>query len=711
MMKFHSSLLTGLAAVCLANAPAAMAQDSFDLDSQRGERQVWQHVPGSVVDHHGLVVNPTPRQFTTDETTQVDVSSGVTPGKGTDAYLADMKRIGIRVAENGQPLTICNDPAVAVKAGVEPKTGAYMLSISGTGVDIKAYDDRGAFYALQTLRQLLDSENAADGTLPLITISDYPTLKHRGVVEGFYGDPWSHEVRTSLIDYYGRNKLNTYVFGPKDDPYHSSPHWREPYPDKQAQQIAELVEACKRNRVDFVWAIHPGKDIKWNEEDYQNLLRKFEMMYDLGVRSFAIHFDDIGGEGANPYKQTALLNRLTDEFVKVKGDVGNLVVCPTDYSRLWASPRENGPLDIYGKTLAPEVEVFYTGDVVCSDLTHDTMNFFNPLVRRPGYFWWNYPVTDYCRNFMLQGPVYGLDTTMSENELVGLLSNPMQHGEASKLALYSVADYTWNVADYNAIDSWERGLRDMMPHAADAYRTFAIHSCDTRDGYRRDESWETPIFVYPDVDPAKMAALRSEFDRVVSAPVQIENGCANSGLVAELRPWLVELGNLGKRCNGVLDLIEHVKTDSPERYWEEYSANLMTSADTAAYARHTVGSMKLQPFYEKNMSALGREYYAANLKNAPVAVAADTTVMAAFDADPFTGAQLLKPVKVDLRGGKPVLLLDLRGGTMNVRELDKKGRVIASYTADKSYFAPALKPKTVAIELEGDATLHEVLLK
>ena len=85
--------------------------------------------------------------------------------------------------------------------------------------------------------------------------------------------------------------------------------------------------------------------------------------------------------------------------------------------------------------------------------------------------------------------------------------------------------------------------------------------------------------------------------------------------------------------------------------------------------------------------------------------------MAAFDADPFTGAQLLKPVKVDLRGGKPVLLLDLRGGTMNVRELDKKGRVIASYTADKSYFAPALKPKTVAIELEGDATLHEVLLK
>lgn len=37
-----------------------------------------------------------------------------------------------------------------------------------------------------------------------------------------------------------------------------------------------------------------------------------------GVRHFAIFFDDISGEGTNPLKQTELLNRLTDDFVKVK---------------------------------------------------------------------------------------------------------------------------------------------------------------------------------------------------------------------------------------------------------------------------------------------------------------------------------------------------------------------------------------------------------
>ena len=126
-----------------------------------------------------------------------------------------------------------------------------------------------------------------------------------------------------------------------------------PYPEKEAEQIKELIEACRRNRVDFVWAIHPGQDNKWNEEDYQNLVNKFNWMYDLGVRAFALFFDDISGEGTNPVKQTELLNRLTADFVKAKGDVAYLTVCPTDYSKLWANPTPQGPLAIYGNTLDP----------------------------------------------------------------------------------------------------------------------------------------------------------------------------------------------------------------------------------------------------------------------------------------------------------------------------------------------------------------------
>src|SRR5699024_4954 len=125
---------------------------------------------------------------------------------------------------------------------------------------------------------------------------------YRGVVEGFYGTPWSTEARINEIKLYGSVKANTYIYGAKDDPYHSSPNWRKPYPKDQAENIKNLVQVAHANFVDFVWAIHPGQEIKWNKEDRDHVLNKFEKMYDLGVRSFAIFFDDISGEGTNAHK-------------------------------------------------------------------------------------------------------------------------------------------------------------------------------------------------------------------------------------------------------------------------------------------------------------------------------------------------------------------------------------------------------------------------
>lgn len=81
--------------------------------------------------------------------------------------------------------------------------------------------------------------------------------------------------------------------------------------------------------------IHPGQDIRWNEEDRSLLLQKFESMYQLGVRGFAVFFDDISGEGTKADKQAELLNYIDDHFVKVKRDVAPLILCPTEYNKSW----------------------------------------------------------------------------------------------------------------------------------------------------------------------------------------------------------------------------------------------------------------------------------------------------------------------------------------------------------------------------------------
>lgn len=591
-----------LLAACLCSPVSLFSQETdFDLNSQRSEVQnVWK-VPGKKIDHKGLIINPTPHALSLASSEMpLDITSGFALKDKQGRFTSDLNFLSLQ--KKGVKLTIDFGKKQALKANVKEVSGAYALQITSKGITITGYDERGAFYGIQTLRQIMESPVASKGTLPCLAISDYPDLPYRGVVEGFYGTPWSHEVRMSLIDIYGKYKMNAYLYGPKDDPYHSCPNWRLPYPEKEAQNIKELIAACNRNRVDFVWAIHPGQDIKWNEEDYQNLLNKCTWMYNLGVRSFAVFFDDISGEGTNPVKQTELLNRLTKDFVEAKGDISSLTVCPTDYSKLWANPTPQGSLAIYGETLNPAIEVFWTGDVVCSDLTKETMDWVNSRIKRPAYYWWNFPVTDYARHILMQGPVYGLSTQLSNKDLCGIVSNPMEHGEASKLALYGVADYSWNIAAYNPIDNWERALVEMMPQAHEAYRTFAIHSCDTETGYRRDESWETQTFRLNNWSDELADKLWKEYDRVENVPNEIEKGCTNTALLKELRPWLSEFGELGTRGKNAIEIARIYRSGADNSaFWNKYIQNMMTADEQKAYEAHKSGTMKLQPFYENMM--------------------------------------------------------------------------------------------------------------
>lgn len=595
--------LFAIVAVALSAVTYAGAQDEgFDLSSQRLESQLVPSIPGHKCDHKGMPLNPTPQQmefnshghFTSDTVFKIKDPSGM--------FENDIDFI--TTGRKGIILYITFGENEAKKHCVKPVEGAYSLEISEKGIYITGYDHIGAFYGIQTLRQIVRS-----GHIPYLSINDWPDLKRRGVVEGFYGTPWSHEVRLSLIDFYGKFKMNTYIYGPKDDPYHSCPNWRLPYPEDEARKIGELVQACIRNRVDFVWAIHPGQDIKWNEEDFCNLLDKFNMMYNLGVRSFAIFFDDISGEGTNPLKQCELLNRLNREFVQAKKDVRPLIVCPTDYSKLWANPSENGPLNIYGRELDPGIDIFWTGDFVCSDLTHSTMEWLNSRIRRPGFYWWNFPVTDYARHILMLGPAYGLDTTLTGNDLCGIVSNPMEHGTASRLGLYGCADYSWNIKAYNPIDNWERAIEEEVPEAKEAYRRFAIHCCDTETGYRRNESWETETFRIDDYTQEQFDALMTEFTKIEQTPEELETICKNEQLLSEIHPWLAEFQKLGSRGRKVLELIKLLEQEKYDKFWRKYVSNIMGAEDIEAYNAHKSGTLKLQPFYENAMDDMANKVY------------------------------------------------------------------------------------------------------
>ena len=493
-------------------------------------------------------INPVPQQVANMADFMIDMPAEwtiVTDKTVTSSYALDaLKTAAPTVAPKAAfkvTLGWGNQKAVKkYKKLVPAKTEGYYLKVTDKEIVIAAKDERGAFYGVQSLLAMMKY-----GKLQTCEITDFPDVAFRGVVEGFYGTPWSQEDRLSQFDFYAKNKMNVYIYGPKDDPYHRD-KWRQPYPAEEAARLKILLDAAHKNGVNFYWAIHPGVDIKWTEADRDAMMKKLETMYQLGVRSFAVFFDDIWGEGTKADKQAELLNYINTNFVKAKGDVSPLVMCPTEYNRGWANEK-GGYLRTLGSDMDKSVEIMWTGNSVVHTIDKESMEWINERIQRKGYIWLNFPVSDFVRDHILLGPTYGNGLDIAE-DLSGFVSNPMEHAESSKIALYSIADYTWNMKNYDYMSSWDKALKDLLPESAEALKIWASYNEDlgpNGHGFRRDESRE--------LQPIAKAAVKGDKNAIA----QLYGKCmelelainllladkTNPALIVEQRPWL-EYGKL-----------------------------------------------------------------------------------------------------------------------------------------------------------------------
>src|SRR6187402_1907165 len=86
-----------------------------------------------------------------------------------------------------------------------------------------------------------------------------------GVIEGFYGQPWTAFERMELFDWMAAWGLNTYVYAPKDDLHHRA-LWREPYSTEDAGELAQVIQACRQHKLRFIYALSPGLDIRYRDD-------------------------------------------------------------------------------------------------------------------------------------------------------------------------------------------------------------------------------------------------------------------------------------------------------------------------------------------------------------------------------------------------------------------------------------------------------------
>ncbi|MCI6100759.1 MAG: protein O-GlcNAcase [Selenomonas sp.] len=335
----------------------------------------------------------------------------------------------------------------------------------------------------------------------------------RGVIEGFYGTPWTEDARLDMLAFCGRTGLNAYIYAPKDDPYHRE-KWREPYPAAELSDLARLVAAAKADGVRFIFAVSPGLDLHLGSSvasggatdpnaavggapaaavagisdgsvaaDRAAMLAKFEALYELGVRDFAIFFDDIQSrDGAG---QAAFLRAIDTELRARHADVHPLITVPTEYSYDIMQDGQGTPT-AYTREFAAglkgtDILVLYTGDGVArGGLTAESLAKARALCGgRPLGLWWNYPVSDYDEAKLALGPIEKLPL----GDVPAIFFNPMKHERLSKIALATGAALAKDPENYDPETAWHQAIEDQYGAQAAAMETFADHSTHMKNSW------------------------------------------------------------------------------------------------------------------------------------------------------------------------------------------------------------------------------------
>jgi hyaluronoglucosaminidase len=443
------------------------------------------------------------------------------------------------------------------------RSGRALLALSGT-------DTSGTFYAAQTLRQLLRGPR-----LPEVTVRDWPAARLRGVVEGFYGTPWTHVERLDHLDFQGRTKQNVYVYSPKDDPYLRE-RWRDAYPAAGLGRLRELVERAAADHVRFTYALSPGLSVCYSsDDDIAALVRKFASLYDIGVRSFAVPLDDISytrwncpadeekfgsGGGAAGAAQSHLLNEVWARFSAGRADLEPLEMVPTEYSDLADTPYRKA----LRERLDRDVVVEWTGvGVIAPKITTAQLRQAREAYGHPILIWDNYPVNDYVTSRLLLGPVTGREAGVAR-EAVGVTANPMVQAEASRLALFTSAAYLWNPDSYDPHTAFLASVRDLAGPGTGAAKWLRIFAENNRSSDL--DATEAPTLTalvaafrtaYEEdsgLDRAT-AALRAYFADMAATPAQLRGRLPRPGFLRETSPWLDKLGSYGTAGLTAVDLL------------------------------------------------------------------------------------------------------------------------------------------------------------
>ena len=538
---------------------------------------------------------------------------------------------------------------------IKRQEGSELAEIIITGENTDA-----TFHGLASLEQILDKD-AAD--IACGEIQDYADVKYRGIIEGYYGVPYSAEVTKDLFRFMARYKMNMYMYGAKSDPYHSQ-KWADSYPTSitaEQRQLGYLSQSMLRDitkvahqcKVNFVWAIHPGSAFTnaSNTTVVTRIMTKFKNMYKLGVRQFGLCVDDVGiptdeaVQKLNADRMTELQNLIDKQWNKEGAAPENTVkplnVVPQLYN--FSQSNEENRQKFYAalSNTPSKVDVYITGTKTWSVPNSSDLQKGKNYLGREVSWWWNYPCNDQdvtklfpmdtYTNFSIHRRID--DASRLEANLQNaktILINPMQQGEVSKIALFSVGNYTWNTAAFDNMASWEAALPAVVgqEHAASLrLLTPYLSYYDSSAFSTLSSRFKTALAA----GNAPTEEMLSEVQDILDAcqdlhAMETSDNESQRLFYSDVRPWLLKLEAMAQE---IVKLSELVVSPNDDTKWENFvkerncvdalatddrfAYNILTGMGSSIrlskrYPEPAAGAMT--PFVEWfSKNALGKDYF------------------------------------------------------------------------------------------------------
>ncbi|WP_445401050.1 beta-N-acetylglucosaminidase domain-containing protein [Streptomyces sp. LE64] len=515
--------------------------------------------------------------------------------------------------------------ALGAPARGDLPTGGYRLAVGKHGgratVALAGAGPDGLFHAVQTLRQLVEGSRIAP-----VAVRDWPGTAVRGMTEGFYGTPWTHQQRLAQVEFLGRTKQNRYLYAPGDDLYRQA-RWREPYPAAQRAEFRELADRAGRQHVTLAWAVAPGQGMCLSSEaDVKALNRKLDAMWALGFRAFQLQFQDVSYSewhcrqdaeafGSGPQAAARAHARVASAVARHLAErypgAAPLSVMPTEYYQDGETPYRRAlaaGLDGSASAGAP-VEVAWTGvGVVPRTITGAELARVRSAFGRPVVTMDNYPVNDFARDRVFLGPYLGRAPAVAGRS-AALLSNAMQQPVASRIPLFTAADFAWNPRAYQPGASWRAAIDAVS--AGESERTRAAVTALAAHDASSVLGAEESAYLRPLVDgfwgsrqpgakdrAADERRLRSAFEQLTWVPRDL----TGTELYDEVRPWADQLARYGTAGVGALDLLAAMDRGDGAAAWEQ-ARDLDRQLAQVRAAGVTVGDGVLEPFLKRARTA------------------------------------------------------------------------------------------------------------